>query len=152
MGRIEAVRWSPAQLRKLCLAMGASVAALFVNPYGYRLVLYPFYMPFRVKLGIAHVEEWVSVDFHNFRGKVVLILIIALLLGALLRGFRWKLHELGLVLFGLYCGLTYMRFLILAGVLIAPLLASCWTSCPFTGPRSTSLYSTLSSWLRFWRL
>ena len=94
-----------------------------------------------MKLGIAHVEEWVSVDFHNFRGKVVLILIIALLLGALLRGFRWKLHELGLVLFGLYCGLTYMRFLILAGVLIAPLLAKLLDFVPPLPARDRQAYT-----------
>jgi hypothetical protein len=33
------------------------------------------------------------------------------------------LHELALVLFGLYSGLTYIRFLFLLGILVAPLLA-----------------------------
>ena len=122
-GSIEAIPWSPSQLRQLCLTMGASVAAVFINPYGYRLVLYPLDMAFRQKLAIAHVAEWLSVDFHDARGKVALLLIVALLLGALLSGHRWKLHELGLVLFGLYTGLTYIRFLFLAAILTAPLLA-----------------------------
>jgi hypothetical protein len=122
-GRVEATRWSPGQLHQLLWTMGASVAALFVNPYGYRLVLYPLMMPFRVKLGIAHVAEWVSVDFHDFRGKVVLILIVALLLAALADRHTWKLHEVGLVLFGMYSGFTYIRFLFLFGILIAPLVA-----------------------------
>lgn len=122
-GRIEAVRWSPSQLRKLCLTMAASVAALFINPYGYRLVLYPLDLAFRQNVAVEHVAEWVSVDFHDPRGKLALVLIVGLVLGALLRGCRWKLHELGLVLFGLYCGLTYIRFLFLAAILIAPLLA-----------------------------
>jgi hypothetical protein len=122
-GRLEAQRWSPSQLRRLGATMAASAAALFVNPYGYRLVLYPLDMAFHQKLNIAHVAEWVSVDFHDARGKLALILIIALLLGALLSSYKWKLYEVGLVLFGLYSGLTYIRFMFLVAILAAPLLA-----------------------------
>jgi hypothetical protein len=122
-GKAEAVRWSPSQLRKLLLVFGASVAALFANPYGWRLVFYPVDMAFHQKLNIAHVEEWQSVDFHDARGKIVLILLLALVLGALLSRHKWQLTELGLVLFGLYSGLTYERFLFLAVILVTPLLA-----------------------------
>jgi hypothetical protein len=101
----------------------ASVAALFVNPFGYRLVLYPFDLAFRQKVAVAHVVEWVSVDFHDVRGKIVLVLLIGLLLSALLRDQRWKLAELGLLLFALYSGLTYIRFLFLLGIVAVPLLA-----------------------------
>jgi hypothetical protein len=122
-GRLEAQRWSPSQLRRLVAAMAASAAALFVNPYGYRLVLYPFDLAFHQKLNVAHVAEWVSVDFHDFRGKLALLLMVGLLIGALLSSRRWKLHELGLVLFGLYSGLTYIRFLFLIAILAAPVLS-----------------------------
>jgi hypothetical protein len=122
-GIIEATRWSPGQLRQLGMAMAASIAALFVNPYGYRLVLYPFDMAFRQKLNIAHVAEWSSVDFHDVRGKIALIFIMALLLGALLSRRRWQLYELGFALFGIYMAFTYVRFLFLAGILTAPLIA-----------------------------
>ena len=122
-GKIEAVRWTPTQLRQLLLTMGASIAGLFINPYGYRLVLYPLDLAFRQNLAVNNVAEWVTVDFHSFRGKLVLMLIVALILGALLSEDRWRLHEIGLVLFGLYSGLTYSRFLVLAAILIAPLLA-----------------------------
>jgi hypothetical protein len=122
-GRIEAERWSPQQLKRLLLTGGASLAALFVNPFTYRLVFYPFDLAFRQKLNISHVEEWTSVNFHEARGKVVLILLVALLLGALLNRRRWKLPELALGLFALYSGLTYARFLFLAAILVTPLLA-----------------------------
>jgi hypothetical protein len=123
-GRVEADRWSTVQLRKLLLTMGACIVALFINPYGYRLLLYPFDVGLRQnQLIVSHIEEWATVDFHSPRGKVVAILIVGLLLGALLSQYRWKLHELGLVLFGLYTGMTYIRFLMLAALLIAPLLA-----------------------------
>ena len=121
--RVDAVRWTPRQLRHI-LAVGlASVAALFVNPFGWRLPYYPFDMAFRQNLNIAHVIEWVSVDFHELRGKMVLVLLFALLLSALFRNRRWNLGELLMLLFALYSGLTYVRFLVLLGIVAAPVLA-----------------------------
>ena len=122
-GRVEAERWSPAQLRKLFITMAASVAALFVNPFTYRLVFYPFDLMFRQKLNIAVVDEWASVDFNDARGKVVLILLAAVLLAALFSRVRWKLEELALAAFGLYAGLIHIRFLFLTAILLVPLLA-----------------------------
>jgi hypothetical protein len=129
-GLIEASRWSPSQLRNLITTMSASIAALFINPFGYHLVLYPLDLAFRQKLNVAHVAEWVSVDFHDVRGKIVFLLVVALLLAALTNRCRWKLHEVGLVLFGLYVGLTYIRFIFFLGILVAPLLARFLRSVP----------------------
>jgi hypothetical protein len=122
-GRLEAAPWTPLQWRKLLITGLASVAALFLNPFGSRLVLYPFDLAFRQKLNISHVAEWVSVDFHDSRGKLVLLVLLGLFLSSLLRNRRWTLTELGLLLFGLYSGLTYIRFLFLLAVLAAPLIA-----------------------------
>ncbi len=122
-GGIEAVRWTPQQLKRLLITAGASVAALFVNPFTYRLVIYPFDLAFRQKLNVANIEEWASVDFHNPRGKVVLILLGALFLGTLFRRGIWKLEEVLLAGFALYTGLMHIRFLFLAAILLAPLLA-----------------------------
>ena len=46
-GLVVARRWSPQELKKLLLALAASLAALFVNPFGYKLVRYPFDFLFR---------------------------------------------------------------------------------------------------------
>jgi multisubunit Na+/H+ antiporter MnhB subunit len=123
-GRVDSVRWTPTQLRKLILTGVASIAALFVNPFGWRLVYYPFDLAFKQKLNISHVAEWVSVDFHDVRGKMVLVLILGLLISALVRNRRWNLGEVLVLLFGIYSGLTYIRFLVLMGVVAAPVLAS----------------------------
>ena len=122
-GRIESTRWTPAQLRKLVITGVASVAALFVNPFGWRLVFYPLDLAFNQKLNITHVAEWITVDFHTVRGKLVLALVVGLLLSALIRNRRWNLSELLILLFALYSGLTYVRFLILLGIVVAPVLA-----------------------------
>lgn len=122
-GQVEAVAWTAAQRKRIAATAAASVAALFVNPFGYRLVWYPFDLAFRQKLNIGHVEEWASVDFHTAWGKVVLVGVAALLAAILLDRRRWRLEELGLIAFGLYASLTYIRFLFLAAILITPIIA-----------------------------
>ncbi len=52
-GRIESVHWTPPQLRQLVITGLASIAALFVNPFGWRLVYYPFDLAFKQKLNIT---------------------------------------------------------------------------------------------------
>lgn len=122
-GMVSATRWSPLQLRKLWRVTGLSLAALFVNPYGYLLVFYPFDLAFRQKLNISNVEEWASTDFHSVRGKVLIAVILIMLLATLLRDQRWKLEWLVLFCLGLYMSVTYMRFQFLAAILFAPMLA-----------------------------
>ena len=122
-GNLKASRWSPRQLRQLLAAFAASCAALFVNPYGYRLVTYPLDMAFRQQLNIAIIQEWRTLDFHEPRGKVVLVLLAGLFCSALATRYQWRLSDLLLVLLGFYCGLTYERFLFLAGIIVAPIVA-----------------------------
>jgi hypothetical protein len=122
-GFIYSESWTPSQRNTLLLTWGASVGAMFINPYGARLVFYPLDLAFRQRLNIEHVAEWVSVNFHDLRGKLVIVLLIVLLVSALLRPRRWSLAELGLAFFALYSGLTYIRFLFLVSIVIAPILA-----------------------------
>lgn len=122
-GRVQAVRWTPQQLRRLLITLGASAAALFVNPFGHRLVFYPFDMAFRQRLVVAVTDEWASVDFHDARGKVVLVMLAAVLLGLLLSRHKWKVEEVLLAGLSLYAGLTHIRFLFLTAIILAPIFS-----------------------------
>jgi len=122
-GRVDAEPWTPSQFRNLVVTAVCSVAALFVNPYGYKLVLYPFDLAFRQKLNIAHVAEWVPVNFHDTRGKLVIILLAILFAHAILHRARWTLTELALLAFAVYSGLTYIRFLFLVAIVVSPIIA-----------------------------
>lgn len=122
-GRVESRPWTPKQIRQLIMTGVGTIAALFVNPFGWRLVWYPFDMAFKQKPAIMQIAEWVSVDFHEIRGKLTIILIIGLISAALFRSRRWHLGELLVLFFALYCGLTYVRFLVLLGIVAAPVLA-----------------------------
>ncbi|MHB1506354.1 MAG: hypothetical protein ACYCVA_06650, partial [Sulfobacillus sp.] len=122
-GSIEATRWTRPQARKLAWVSLLSTLAVFVNPYGWRLVLYPFDLAFHQKLNIANVDEWRSLDFHSPRGKIVLATLAAAILLQLLRRRRWRLHQVLFLLVGTYAALTYSRFLFLAAILVVPFLA-----------------------------
>ncbi len=129
-GLITASRWQPRQSRQLLASLGASCAALFVNPYGYRLVLYPLDFAVRMSLPVASVEEWVSVDFHTLRGKVVLVLLVGLFCSALAARREWRFSDLVLMLFALSSGLTHERLLFLAGIIVAPVVAELLQGVP----------------------
>lgn len=122
-GQTYAKRWSALEFKKLALTVACTAGAVFVNPFGYRLVFYPFEVMFGGGGGANHIQEFASVDFHTNWGKVMLLLIFALLLSALFSRVRWRLDEVAFVLVALYYSLTYVRFIFLAGIILAPIFA-----------------------------
>ena len=122
-GRIEARRWTASQMRKLALIGGLSVAGLFLNPYTYHLVFYPFNFAFQQKLNVNHVDEWMSLDFHSVRGKILFAILAATIILGLIRKRRWSLDEVAFVLLGFYAAMTYSRFLFLAAIVVTPIFA-----------------------------
>ncbi|MGA2904363.1 MAG: hypothetical protein ABSD98_11065 [Candidatus Korobacteraceae bacterium] len=122
-GRLEAARWTPIQMRKLALVGSLSVAGLFLNPYTYHLVFYPFNFAFKQRLNVNHVDEWMSLDFHGVRGKILFGMLAATIVLALVRKRRWAVHELAFLLLGFYAAMTYSRFLFLAAIVLTPILA-----------------------------
>jgi hypothetical protein len=63
------------------------------------------------------------VNFQDTRGMFVFVLIVGLLLAALLRQCRWNLGEILILTFTLHTALTHIRFLVLLGIVAAPLVA-----------------------------
>ena len=122
-GLVVAQRWSSVELRKLLLALAFSLAALFINPFGYKLVLYPYTLLLRQQGVMQHLVEWQSVDFSNRYGKLALVMIVTLLAAALFSRLRWKLDEVLLTAFALWAALSHQRFLFFAGLVIVPILA-----------------------------
>jgi hypothetical protein len=121
-GLVLATRWNPVELKKLLLASAASLAALFANPFGYKLVIYPFDFLFRQRV-MQYVEEWQPVDFSTKNGKLALITIFTLLAAALLSRRRWRLDEVLLAAFALWAALSHVLFLFFAGLILVPILA-----------------------------
>jgi hypothetical protein len=122
-GALFATRWTGNQRRRLAIVTAASAAALFANPYGWRLVAYPLDALVHGNLGMQYIAEWASLNFHTGLGKTVLAMLLLLALLQLLREQRWSLQDLALAAVGVYGALTYVRFVFLCGILVAPLLA-----------------------------
>jgi len=123
-GVVTATRWTTSERNRLGLAFFASAAALLITPFGYRLMLYPFDLLFRQPANLKYIEEWRSVDFSSGNGKVGLILIFALLAVALFSRRRWRLDEVLLTTFALWTGLSHLRLMFFAGIIIPPILAA----------------------------
>ena len=120
---VEARRWSRPELTKLSFATLGSVVALFVNPLGYKLVLYPFDFLFRQQGNVAYVQEWQGVDFSTGNGKLTLFVILGLLAAAMFSRRRWRLDEVLVTAFALWAGLSHARFLFFFGLVVPLVLA-----------------------------
>ncbi len=122
-GRVIAVRWTGAELKQLSLAVVMSFVVLFANPFGYKLVLYPFDFLFRQQRAAAYIEEWQGVDLSTGDGKLALLVLIGLIAVALLSRRTWRLDEVLLTLFALSMALLHARFLFFAGLILPTVLA-----------------------------
>ena len=134
-GAVSAVRFSAGELKRLFAVAGAAVAALFLNPFGYRLVAYPFDLMFRQQTNLNHIDEWQSVDFHELRGKIALLMLLAIMASMVASRRRWKLHEVLLGAFALYASLTYWRMQFFAAIIFVPLIATRLRLFPDYDPR-----------------
>jgi len=122
-GIVQARKWNAADLKKLLLATAISLAALFVNPFGYKLVSYPFEFLFRQQSNVQFVEEWQGVDFASGNGKLMLLVVLGLLALNIFVRRRWRLDEVLLMAFALWAALSHSRFLFFAGLIFPPILA-----------------------------
>jgi len=157
-GRIESTRWSRSQILKLAVTGAATVAAVFLNPYGWRLVNYPFDLAFHQTLNVSHVIEWASVNFQDTRGTIVFVVIAGLFAAALVRRSRWKLGELLMFVFALHTSLAHVRFVVLLGIVVAPMLAKLLDFLPpyrpeLDTPRANTavLLASLAAMACFWQ-
>jgi hypothetical protein len=123
LGPLQAAPWSETGRRKLLAVFAASVAALFLNPFGWRLVLLPVRVVFRQQMGITFIEEYASINFNDSRGIYMMIVLGLLYAMVMVPRRPWRIDDVVLTAFVLYLGLTHVRFLILAGIVLPPILA-----------------------------
>ncbi len=154
-GIVVAHRWTRTQLRTLLLVFASSVAALFVNPFGYRLPLYPFDLLLKQSSNMKFVEEWHSVDFGKGSGKVALITLLALLLTSLFSGRRWRLDQVLCAAFAIWMGLSHVRLLFFLGLIMAPIIATRLNLFPPVGPErnrpwlNAAIVAAMAGWIHF---
>jgi hypothetical protein len=107
----------------LLKVLGLSVAALMLNPYGWRLVWNPIDMMMNQKLNIANVMEWKPLNLSTIAGGAAAIAMCLMVLANCLKGRKWRVYEIAFIFFAWYAALDHMRFLFMAAVLTIPFIA-----------------------------
>jgi hypothetical protein len=114
--------FSVEQRNRLLATLGASLAVLFVNPYGWRLVWNPLDMAFNQSLNIANVVEWQPLNLGWNVGKAAAIVIGLTILANAIHSRKWKAYEFAFVFFAWYAAFDHARFTFLAAVVTIPML------------------------------
>src|ERR1700733_10192841 len=116
--------FSGEQRKRLLAVLAVSVAALMINPYGWRLVWNPFDMALNQTLNIGNVQEWQPLNLGWFVGKVAVAFIALIVFTNVFHARKWKVFELAFVFFAWYAAFDHARFAFLAAVLLIPMIAA----------------------------
>jgi hypothetical protein len=113
----------------LTISFALSLAALFLNPLGAKLIWYPLDVLFRQPMNLGLITEW-QPDFSPARGWALLAVSCLVLLIPLLRRVELQLDEFLLTALPFYFAVRHMRMEFPFGILVAPivcrLLAGAW--------------------------
>lgn len=83
--------------RHLLAALGASIAALFVNPYGWELIWSPFDMMLNQTVNIGTISEWKPLRLTTPEGRFVVLAIAIMVVANAIRGRKWAIFEIATV-------------------------------------------------------
>jgi hypothetical protein len=122
-GNLASRLWTPAERLRLELVALLSLIALTMTPYGTEVCLYPLNMAFSQPVNVANIQEWQSMRFDAFFGKLFLALILGFMLAQVTLRPTWRLEELVLFFAGVVAACLHLRFLLVFVPFYAPLLA-----------------------------
>jgi hypothetical protein len=138
-GLLVCHRWEQRDRKALIVALALSAAALFINPVGPKLIVYPLDVMLNQHANLQLITEWQQPDFSTGRSLGLLAVAGLIILVPLLRRVDLRLEEL------LFLGLTFWfavrheRMMFLFGILVAPglcrLLADTWEHYDFNRDR-----------------
>jgi hypothetical protein len=130
MGSLLSERWEPRNRRMLALALIISVASLFVNPVGIKLILYPFDTMLNMHILLGNVAEWAPLQMTDARGVGLLAVLLCSFLLLAVRRSTLFLDELLLLALGTWLAVSHERMLFAFGIFAAPVvsrqLATSW--------------------------
>lgn len=123
IGSLVASRWDSRCRNILIVALGLSMAALFLNPLGVKQILYPVDTMVNQPIGLSMVEEWMPLEFSGGRAFEFLVLPACIFLLVMARRSELFLHELMMLTLAIYLAASHRRMLFVFGILVAPILS-----------------------------
>jgi hypothetical protein len=123
IGSLVATRWDPRCRRTMILALILSVAALFVNPVGAKMVLYPLNTMLDPGMGFSPVTEWQPLQFTDGRSFAFLGILGCIFLLVIVRRTELLWRELLVLAVGTWFAASHVRMLFVFGILAAPVLS-----------------------------
>lgn len=123
IGSISAARWSAPLRKQFIAAIVVSVAALFLNPAGFRQVFFPIDIMLREPINLSSVQEWRPLELTSERGVMLLLVLASIFLLVGLRKAEIRLEEMILLALGVWLAGSHDRMLFVFGILAAPILA-----------------------------
>lgn len=131
-GSLVARRWGSRPQRMLGYGLLLSIPALFINPVGWRQVLYPLDTMLRQPVSLSIIQEWMPPHLNSARGLGLLVALACIALLVIVRRTELLLEEVVIVSLGTWLAISHTRMLFVFGILVAPvvtrLLSDCWES------------------------
>ena len=121
-GSLCAPAWDRQCRRMLAFALLISVAALFLNPAGYKQIYYPIDNMINMPLMLASVSEWSPLKPGSPAWIGLFVVLSGVLLLPLTRQSELHFDELLLIALGAWMALSHLRMLYVFGLLAVPVL------------------------------
>jgi hypothetical protein len=122
-GLLTAAAWDPRARKTFTFALLLSFPALFLNPVGAKLILYPLQTLFVPSIGMAQVSEWQPLQFGDARSLGLMATLGCIFLLVIVRRSELLWQELGALALGTWLATGHERLLIVFGILAAPVLS-----------------------------
>ena len=122
-GLLAAARWDPGRRRTMTVALILSAPALFVNPVGVKMILYPLNTMLAPGMSFSPIEEWQPLQFNDGRNFAFLAVIGCIFLLVILRRTEFFWRELLVLAVGAWLAASHVRMLFVFGILAAPILS-----------------------------
>lgn len=122
-GELESRLWTSGERLRLALVALLSLIALTITPYSTELCLYPLNMALSQPINMGNIQEWQSMMFGEFFGKLFLALLLGFVLAQITLRPTWRLEELVLFFAGVVAACLHVRFILVFVPFCAPLLA-----------------------------
>lgn len=121
-GSLVRSQWDMHRRNRLGMALALSVGALFLNPVGIKLILYPLDTMFNMPLLLANVAEYAPLQLTSGRGVGLMAVLVLSFLLVIMRRSEIFWEEVVLLALGTWMAVGHVRMLFVFGILAAPVL------------------------------